>query len=213
MTLNKYIFSNDIASLTLHEKTLESFLDSKEINPSILKDISPEYSLEGLMLKLNSNTLASWFEELTHWKRPWSRQRLKAGGEGDDRGRDSWMASPTRWTWVWAILGDCGGQGSLECCSPQGCKEPDTTEWLNNNSTWNDSFANKSNCNVLITYSVGDGNLTSPRRSSTRILPSTDMGPRNKMAFVQSQRVAGSELEPKCLILFFLHFSLCKKCE
>ena len=52
MTLNKYIFSNDIASLTLHEKTLESFLDSKEINPSILKDISPEYSLEGLMLKL-----------------------------------------------------------------------------------------------------------------------------------------------------------------
>jgi len=52
MTINKYIFSNDIGSLTPHEKTLESSLDSKEINPSILKDISPEYSLKGLMLKL-----------------------------------------------------------------------------------------------------------------------------------------------------------------
>ena len=49
----------------------------------------------------NSNTLATWCEELTHWKRPWCWERLKAGGEGDDRGWDVWMASPTRWTWVW----------------------------------------------------------------------------------------------------------------
>ena len=49
----------------------------------------------------NSNTLATWGEELTHWKRPWCWDRLKAGGEGDDRGWDGWMASPTQWTWVW----------------------------------------------------------------------------------------------------------------
>ena len=49
----------------------------------------------------NSNTLATWCEELTHWKRPWFWERLKAGGEGDDRGWDGWMASPTQWTWVW----------------------------------------------------------------------------------------------------------------
>ena len=49
----------------------------------------------------NSNTLAIWCEELTHLKRPWCWKRLKAGGEGDDRGWDGWMASPTRWTWVW----------------------------------------------------------------------------------------------------------------
>ena len=49
----------------------------------------------------NSNTLATWCEELSHLKRPWCRERLKAGGEGDDRGWDGWMASPTRWTWVW----------------------------------------------------------------------------------------------------------------
>ena len=50
----------------------------------------------------NSNTLTTWCEELTHWKRPWFWERLKAGGEGDDRGWDGWMASPTWWTWIWA---------------------------------------------------------------------------------------------------------------
>ena len=74
-------------------------------NQSILKEISPECSLEGLMLKLNSNTLAAWCQEPTHWKRPWSWERLKVRGEGDDRGWDGWMASPTQWTWVWAISG------------------------------------------------------------------------------------------------------------
>ena len=49
-----------------------------------------------------ANTLATWGKELTHWKRPWCWQRLKAGGEGDDRGWDGWMALPTQWTWVWA---------------------------------------------------------------------------------------------------------------
>ena len=48
----------------------------------------------------NSNTLATWCEEPIHWKRPWYWERLKAGGEGDNRG-DGWMASLTRWTWVW----------------------------------------------------------------------------------------------------------------
>ena len=49
----------------------------------------------------NSNTLATWCKELTHLKRPWCWERLKAGGKGDDRGWDGWMASPIQWTWVW----------------------------------------------------------------------------------------------------------------
>ena len=49
----------------------------------------------------NSSTLATWCQELTHLKRPWCWERLRAGGEGDDRGWDGWMASPTQWTWVW----------------------------------------------------------------------------------------------------------------
>ena len=50
---------------------------------------------------LNSSTLATSCKELTHWKTLWCWERLGAGGEGDDGGWDGWMASPTRWTWVW----------------------------------------------------------------------------------------------------------------
>ena len=75
---------------------------ARRSNQSILKEISPEYSLERLMLKLKLQYLATWCEELTHWKRPWCWERLKAGREGDDRGWDGWMASPTQWTWTWA---------------------------------------------------------------------------------------------------------------
>ena len=49
----------------------------------------------------NAHTLATWCEELTHWKRTWCWERLKAGGEGGGRGWGGWMASPTPWTWVW----------------------------------------------------------------------------------------------------------------
>ena len=82
---------------------------ARRTNQSILKEISPEYSLEGLML----NTLATWCEELTHLKRPWCWERLKARGEGDDRGWDGWMASPTQWTWVWVDSGSWWWTGRL----------------------------------------------------------------------------------------------------
>ena len=58
---------------------------TRRSNQSILKEINPEYSLEGLMLKLKLH-LATWYEELTYWKRPWSWERLMSGGEGRDRG-------------------------------------------------------------------------------------------------------------------------------
>ena len=53
----------------------------------------------------NSNTLSTWCEELTHWKRLWCWERLKAGGEGDNRGWDGWITSLTQWTWVWVNSG------------------------------------------------------------------------------------------------------------
>ena len=53
----------------------------------------------------SSSTFATWYKELTHWKRPWCWERLKAGGEGGDRGWDGWMASLNQWTWVWANSG------------------------------------------------------------------------------------------------------------
>ena len=100
-------------------------------NQSILRDISPKCSLEGLMLKLKLQYFAHWCEELTHLKRPWCWERLKMGGEGDDRGWGGWMASPTQWPWVRINSGVGDGQGGLACCSPWGCKELDTTELLN----------------------------------------------------------------------------------
>ena len=53
----------------------------------------------------NSSILATSCEELTHWKRLWCWERLGAGGRGDNRGWDGWMASPTRWAWVWVNYG------------------------------------------------------------------------------------------------------------
>ena len=69
-------------------------------NHWIRKEISPEYSWKDWCWSWNSNTLATWCKELTHWKRHWCWERLKVGGEGDNRGWGGWMASPTRWTWV-----------------------------------------------------------------------------------------------------------------
>ena len=54
-----------------------------------------------VLLHWNSNTLATSCEELTHWKRLWCWEGLRAGEKGDDRGWDGWMASLTWWTWVW----------------------------------------------------------------------------------------------------------------
>ena len=74
---------------------------ARRSNQSILKEINPEYSLEGLMLRLKLQYFGHLMLEPTHWKRPWCWERLKPEGEGDDRGQDGWMASPTQWTWVW----------------------------------------------------------------------------------------------------------------
>ena len=87
------------------EKTLESSLDFKEIQPVHLKG-NQSWIFIGRIWgwRWNANTLATCCEEVTHWKRPWSWERLKVG-EGDDRGWDDWMALPTWWTWVWVSSG------------------------------------------------------------------------------------------------------------
>ena len=72
---------------------------------SILKEINPEYSLQGLMLKLKLQYLSTWCKELTHWKRPWYWEGLKANGEGGSRGRDGYIASQTHWIWISANFG------------------------------------------------------------------------------------------------------------
>ena len=84
---------------------------ARRSNQSILKEISPGYSSEGPMLKLKyfgNQYFGHWCEELTHWKRPWCRVRLKVAGEAEDRGWDGWMVSLTQWRWVWVDSGSWG---------------------------------------------------------------------------------------------------------
>ena len=82
-------------------------------NQSILKEINPEYiHWKDWCWNWISNTLFIWQKEPIHWKRPWSWERLKAG-EGDNRGWDGWMASPTQGTWVWVNSGSWWWTGRL----------------------------------------------------------------------------------------------------
>ena len=103
---------------------------ARRSNQTILKEISPEYSLEGLMLKLKFQYFATWCEELTRLKRPWCWERFGAGGKGDDRGWDGWKALLTQWAWVLINSRSWWWTGGPGCCSAWGHKESDMTEWL-----------------------------------------------------------------------------------
>jgi len=78
---------------------------ARRSNQSILKKINPEYSLEGLMLKLKLQNFGHLMRRADSWKRPWYWERFRAGGEGGNRGWDGWMESLIQWTWVWANSG------------------------------------------------------------------------------------------------------------
>ena len=86
----------------IREDSWESLgLQGDQTNPSERKSVL-SVLWEVWCWSWNSSTLATWCEKLTHWKRPWCWERLRAGGEGDDRRCNGWMASLTQWTWVWA---------------------------------------------------------------------------------------------------------------
>jgi len=114
------------------EKTLESPLDCKDIQP-----VHPKGNQSWIFIGRTDveaetpNILATWCEDLTHLKRPWCGERLKAGGEGDDRGWDGRMASPTQWTWVWVSSGSwwwTGRPGVLQSMGSQRVRHNRVTE-------------------------------------------------------------------------------------
>ena len=113
------------------EKTLESPLDCKEIQ--LVHSGGDQSWVFFGRNDAKAETPVLWppHAELTHWKRLWCWEGLGAGGEGDNRGLDGWMASPIRWTQFEWTPGVGDGQGGLACCNSWGCKEPDTTERLN----------------------------------------------------------------------------------
>ena len=126
---------------------LESPLDCKEIQAVYPKgDQSWVFIGRTDGWSWNSNTLATSWEKLTHWRIPWCWEGLGEGGEGDNRGWDGWMASPTRWTWVWVNRGSwqwTGSPGVLQFMGLQRVRQEWVTElknqiWIKNKSKiWN----------------------------------------------------------------------------
>ena len=119
------------------ERTLESPLDCKEIKP-----VNPKWNESWIFTgrtNAEAETPKLWppdCEELTHLKRPRCRERLKAGGEGDDRGWDGWIALPTQWTCVWASSRSCwwtGRPGVLQSMGLQRVRHDWVTELI-----WNE---------------------------------------------------------------------------
>ena len=94
---------------------------ARRSNQSILRKSVLNIHWKDWCWRWSSNALATWCKELTHWKRPWYWERLKVG-EGDGRGWDGWMASPTQWTCVWVNSGSwwwTGRPGMLKSMGSQ----------------------------------------------------------------------------------------------
>ena len=93
----------DVFELWCWRRLLRAPWAARKSNQSILKEISPGFSLEGLMLRLKLQYFGHLMQRADFPS--WCWERLRAGGEGDDRGWDGWMASSTQWRWVWVDSG------------------------------------------------------------------------------------------------------------
>ena len=116
---------------------------ARRSNQSILK-ISPGISLKGMMLKLKLQYFGHSWEELTHWKRLWCWEGLGAGGEGDDRGWDGWMASRTQWKWVWVNSGRWWWTG-----------RPDVLRFMGSQRVGHDWATERSWTNSMYSFQIG----------------------------------------------------------
>ena len=97
-----WVLKNWCFGIVVLERFLRAPWTARSSNQSILKEISPECSLEGLMLKLKLQYFGHLMQRADSLEKTWCRERLKAGGEGYERGWDGWMASLIQWTWAWA---------------------------------------------------------------------------------------------------------------
>ena len=112
------------------EKPLESPLDFKEIQPVYPKGDQSWCSLEGVMLKLKLQYFDHLLQRADSLKRPWCWARLKAGGEGDNRGWDGWMASPTQCTWVWVNSGSWWWTGTHGVLRSMRSQRVGLSDWI-----------------------------------------------------------------------------------
>ena len=124
------------------EKTLESPLDCKEIQPVHHKGDQSWVFIRRTDFEAETPIFSPPEAKSSHWKRPWCWERLRAGGEGDDRGWDGWMALLPRWTWVWVNSGSwqwTGRPGVLWFMGLQRVRHDWATKlnWIHINRTFN----------------------------------------------------------------------------
>ena len=120
---------------------------ARRSNQPILKEISPRCLLEGLMLELKFRYFSHLMRSADSLEKTWCWERLKAGGEGDNRGWDGWMASSTQWTWVWVNSGSwwwTGKPGNLQSMGSQRVRHDWTTE-LN----WTEALERRFICSTV----------------------------------------------------------------
>ena len=117
----------DAFGLWCWKRLLRAPWTARRSNQSILKEINPGYSLDGLMLKLKLQYFGQLRQIVNSLEKTWCWEGLRARGEGGDRGWNGWMVSPTQWTWVWANSGRWWRTGKRACCSSWGHKELNTT--------------------------------------------------------------------------------------
>ena len=124
-------------------------------NQSVLKEISPEYSLETLMLKLKLQCFGHLMQRTDSLEeRPWCWERLKVGAEGDSRGQDDWMALPTRRTWVWESSRSwqwIGKPGNLQFTGSQ--SRTRLTDWTELKLNYHILFIHQHRFIIIILYS------------------------------------------------------------
>ena len=104
---------------------------ARKSNQSTLKEISPGCSLEGLMLKLKLQYFSHLMGRVDSLEKTWCWEGLGVGGEGDNKGWDGWMASPTQWTWIWVNSGSwwwTGRPGVLQFMGSQRVRHDWVTE-------------------------------------------------------------------------------------
>ena len=136
-----------------------------DVRKSLFSLSVKEYPTDGCW-SWKSSTLATWCKELTHLKRSWRWERLRAGGGGDNRGWDGWMASPTQWTWVWVNSGSwwwTGKPGVLWFMGSQRVRHDWATElnWTDGSVRFHKEFScqcRRSGFNPWVRKIPGEGN-------------------------------------------------------
>ena len=120
---------NDAFELWCWRRLLRVPWTARGSNQFILKDISPECSLEGLMLKLKLQYFGHLMRRADSFEKTLMLGQIEGRGEGDNRGWAGWMASPTQWTWVWVTPG-VGDAGALQSIGSQRVRHDWATERL-----------------------------------------------------------------------------------